>query len=248
MFDPPRKADFLAAFAYQLTLKKGSKLEFTQRDLEEIYIVICGRFSLPPSEALSVAREIESHSGLIVKSSYDAYEFAHKSIQEYLVAEHISRLRDLPSTVSLLRSCPNELAIAVALSSDSTSWFCGLFRDKAGRVKPKPEWLLPFVARLVLECPGFEVSAELGSTVLWVFARCPDIIGAVRAQHFLQLPAIVQSVSAFLGCCEIKIGSSISILLKRRFEAKYSMPTRLDFPKEFAAQLSQVLSVGQDLA
>lgn len=129
-FDSSRKLDFLAAFAYKVVEKKHSGASFTTQELKDIYMKICIKFDLPANEADKVAEEIESHTGILVKSSYDTFEFSHKSIQEYLVAEHISRLRILPPALSLIQSRPNELAIAIALSSDSCEWFCSLFRSQ----------------------------------------------------------------------------------------------------------------------
>ena len=185
---PPRKLDFLAAFAYNLVLKKGSGTSFTLAKLREIYLLICRRFNLPASDADTVCREIESHTGIIIKATYDTYEFSHKSIQEYLVAEHLVRLRDIPSAIRLLRDCPNELAVAVALSSDPTDFSCGLFRYKGTRVKPKKnEWLIVFLSRLADEKPGLEDNPELGGTCLWLFSRCQEVVLDSRIQPLTNL-------------------------------------------------------------
>lgn len=170
-FDAPRKVDFLAAFAFRLATKYKNRLTFSTSILQEVYREIAQRFKLPLEEAVSVATEIQSHTGIIIRTGYDEYEFSHKSLQEFLVAEYLTRLRDLPQTLNLLRDCPNELAISVALSSDPNDYFLSLFRNKGIRIHPKREFLLPFLSRVVLENPGFEESSELGATFLWLISK-----------------------------------------------------------------------------
>jgi predicted NACHT family NTPase len=125
-FDAARKLDFLAALSYEMDVIRGSGASFSTSNLQEAYREICDRFHLPPNDAAIVAQEIESHSGLIVRTGIETFEFSHKSLQEYLTAEYISRLRLLPTLGILLRNYPNELAIAVALASDPAEWFCSL--------------------------------------------------------------------------------------------------------------------------
>jgi hypothetical protein len=237
MFDAHRKMDFLAAFAYSLAVDRATTLSFSTHDFVRIYSKINRRFGLPDDEALATSLEIESHTGLIVKSSYETFEFSHKSLQEFLVAEHLVRLRDVPSAISLLRSCPNELAIAVALSSDPTDWLCGCFRDKSGRVgRFKPEWVLPFLYRLRLERPTFEATAELGSTLLWISSRCGDLISDPRLLEFFAMPAVIASIELFLRHCELskdpRIPSTeIGLVLHLKFFARYPVPVELRIPR-----------------
>jgi DNA polymerase III delta prime subunit len=232
MFDQHRKMDFLAAFAYYLVVDRNSALSFTPQDFIRIYSRINKRFGLPDDEAAATALEIESHTGLIIKSSYETYEFSHKSLQEFLVAEHLVRLRDVPSAVVLLRSCPNELAISVAISSDPTDWLCGCFRDKTGRVKPKPEWILPFLYRISLERPTFEVTAELGATFLWIASRCGELIADARLKQFFEMEVVTASIERFLTHCipveDPRVPEAeIALRLASKFPAKYPIPMEL---------------------
>jgi len=208
-------------------------------------LLICKRFNLPASDADAVCREIESHTGIIVKTTYDTYEFYHKSLQEYLVAEHLSRLRDIPSAVGLLRDCPNELAIAVALSSDPTDWFCGLFRYKGHelqpkRVKPRPEWLVVFLSRLAYENPGLEDSAELGATCLWLFSRCEDGVVDSRIREFIELKPVQAAVQSFLACADVSVRERVTVHVRERIRAKYPVVQTLEFRRDAAERIPRL--------
>jgi hypothetical protein len=238
-FDSQRKLDFLAAFAYRLVSRKSSGLSFTLSELIEIYLSICKRFGLPSEDANKVCREIESHTGIIVKATYDTYEFSHKSLQEYLVAEHLIRLRDIPSAITLLRHCPNELAVAVALSSDPTDWFCGLFRHRGSgleqtRLKPKADWLAVFLSRLAYENPGLEDTPELGGTCLWLFSRCEDAVRDSRIRAFIELKPVEGAIRAFLSYSTVQVNSRVSVEVKEGFEAKYPVVQKIELGREAA--------------
>lgn len=250
LFDPQRKTDFLSAFAYYLILEKGSALSFTSLDLENIYGKICKRFGLPIDDAKQVVSEIESHTGIIARVSYETYEFTHKSIQEYLVAEYISRLRDIPGTIPLLRRCPNELAIAVVLSSDPTDWFCGIFREKSARIKPKSDLLIPFMYRLSIEKPSFDPTPELGATCIWLVSRtigniitkkdpARDRIKENAISTFVHIPSIRKAISAFIDHCEIihEEEGNVRILYRTKFEYKYPIVSEVELPKKYFEML-----------
>ncbi len=215
-----------------------SGTSFTLAKLREIYLLICRRFNLPAIDADTVCREIESHTGIIIKATYDTYEFSHKSIQEYLVAEHLVRLRDIPSAIRLLRDCPNELAVAVALSSDPTDFFCGLFRYKGTRVKPKKnEWLIVFLSRLADEKPGLEDNPELGGTCLWLFSRCQEVVLDSRIQPLMNLNPVQAAIRAFLVYTDVKISNHVSVQVRGNFDAKYPLVTRFEFRKDVAERI-----------
>ncbi len=203
-FDSYRKLDFLALFAYTLVFKKRSGSSFTATDLTEIYRKICNRFGLPKDEASEVAKEIESHTGIIVKVAYDTFEFFHKSLQEYLVAEHLTKLRRKPNPPELLKDCPNELAIALALSGDPCEWFCSIFRDSRGRLKRFNTSLTPFLRRLSIERPTFGCNGEFGATVLWAWQRWEKDWDAF--QRFAVINDVGSSIDIFLK--NAKISSS----------------------------------------
>lgn len=115
-FEADRKQEFLEHLSFYIT-RAWQLTRFDHELLYEAYEALAPAHGLPKNQAAEVAREIESHTGLIVQSGYDRFEFAHKSLQEYLAAEYIVKYPEMPTDGSLLSTLPNELAIAVALSS-----------------------------------------------------------------------------------------------------------------------------------
>ena len=121
-FQSDRKFEFLCHLAYYMTIVY-KKTRFTHHQIEEAYKAICKNFNLPENEYNIVATEIESHTGLIIRCTYEEFEFAHKSIQEYLTAEYIIKLPTIPKRITNRNVIPNELALAVCLSSNPTEYF-----------------------------------------------------------------------------------------------------------------------------
>ncbi|WP_172594423.1 NACHT domain-containing protein [Mariniphaga sediminis] len=128
-FEPDRKLDFLANIAFILTYKYQENI-FTKEQLQDIYTSIYESFDLPKNDIKTVIREIETHTGIILCVSQNQYEFAHKSTQEYLAAEHLVRLPNIPSSLKLLLKLPNELALTVALSSSSSLYLNALLIER----------------------------------------------------------------------------------------------------------------------
>ena len=89
-FDADKKAEFLSAIAYYLTYGIRGKT-FSEEDLIGAYENVYKPFNLPKGEAAEVAREIESHTGIIMAGQKGRYEFCHLSLQEYLAANYIVR-------------------------------------------------------------------------------------------------------------------------------------------------------------
>jgi hypothetical protein len=174
-FELDRKQEFLEALAYVLTVR-GARATFTHEELREAYGEVCGSFSLPERDAQKVAREIESHTGLVLESGRDEYEFAHKSLQEFLTAQYVSRLPRLPDREILL-GLPSELAIAVVLSSDASTQFSGFVRSvlSADGVEGEDfhiyEFTFSFVNRVILERAEFQACRELAAAALVLFAH-----------------------------------------------------------------------------
>jgi hypothetical protein len=166
-FDTEAKREFLAHFAYKLTDSTKSA-SFTRTQLAKIYRIICEGYDLPLNEMRTVLTEIEAHSGLLVQTSYESFEFAHKSLQEYLAAEYIIKLPSLPRTPAMISYMPNEFALAVALSSHSTEYFAALVFGPLSHLSQDKDFLRTFVHRLLLEKPDFHPSPVLGVAVLYL--------------------------------------------------------------------------------
>lgn len=123
-FETDRKFDFLSDVAYNVSAIL-QQTEFTTGNLLGIYRAIHTVHDLPEDEASAVAAELETHTGLLVQSGYEQFTFAHRSIQEYLAGEYVVRLPELPQPQLVLK-IPNEMAVAVAVSSNPTVYLCYL--------------------------------------------------------------------------------------------------------------------------
>ena len=184
-FNKERILEYLYSFAFELTIK-GSTI-FGSQEISEIYNKLYLRFGLPENEYASVLTEIESHNGLFIESSFKRYEFSHKSIQEYLTAEYLVHLGYIPKRIELLRKIPNELAIAVSISSNPNSYFaqviCGPVYQSTLSLF---EFLRIFTSRLSLEKPDFNCDQFLGMALLCLIEKADDsnIISFVDSSIF----------------------------------------------------------------
>jgi GTPase SAR1 family protein len=187
-FEVDRKMEFLARLAYELTCE-FNKTTFSDVDLRKIYNAICFDFSLESREAKNVIIELETHTGLIMQAGYKKYEFAHKSIQEFLCSEHMVKLPTIPGFDQLYQM-PNELAIAITISSNPSQYFAEVvlnrlapvrfFRNRSqirqDRLRAKRqseggrnEFITTFVNRLVLEKPDFNNSDVVGLAIIVLY-------------------------------------------------------------------------------
>ena len=104
----------LSHLSYHITYKTGSR-RFSHQDLVDAYKKICETFQLPPGEANQVADELESHTGLIIYSGFEQYEFSHPSIQEYLCAYYLMRDPDCENMIEYLIEYLAPVAVATAM-------------------------------------------------------------------------------------------------------------------------------------
>ena len=113
-FEIDRKFEFLSSIAYFLTVN-NKKAIFSLTTLENLYFKICADFDLDRKDSKNVLAELETHTGLFIQAGYELYEFAHKSLQEYLTAEYIVKLPSIPKSPNIINSIPNELAITISI-------------------------------------------------------------------------------------------------------------------------------------
>lgn len=195
-FTPSRKAKFLSALAYQLLVKRRSRV-FSTRDLEFAYELIREKFDLPESEASQAVREIESHSGLIVGAGAGRFEFCHLSIQEYLAADYMSRETRGTNLDSYMAEYPATVAIAIALSSDPGDTFSALVFDG---LLTLGDTAMSFIARLIVERPVFEPSSVVGAAVVQLIANHHEKLERLALlEKFLNISGIKKSISAALS-------------------------------------------------
>lgn len=167
-FSSDSKFDFLCRLAYELTSSKKGTV-FNLEDLRKIYRRLCGDFDLLPKESKQVLSELESHTGLFVQAGYEAYEFVHRSLQEYLTAEYIKGLPSLLTETELVARMPNELAIAVAISTNPSRYLTELVISRLCQMPLGSEFFTAFVARLLQEKPEFNAEEEVVLALLVLY-------------------------------------------------------------------------------
>lgn len=185
-FDPDQKLEFLSSLSFSLTYRIKKKL-FSSAELSQAYRQINDRFSLPSNEAEMVAAEIESHNGIIVKSSYSEFEFSHLSLQEYLAADYLVSEPLISRIAMYLDEYPAPVAIAVALASNPAVWFATLIL-RVGKLRGgRPcslATLRSLVKRVILERPYFGVSGALGLAVLKIFSDFNQEANEAKSPHY----------------------------------------------------------------
>lgn len=163
------KFEFLSNLSFELTTTYNTYI-FTKSLLEQVYKDICTNYNLPISESRQVINEIESHNGLIIQSSYESYEFAHKSLQEYLCASYLCGLKKIPKRRTLI-NIPNELAICVAISSNHNEYFFDLILNDLKEYKFSPSFVLSFINRLIIEKVDFYQNPNIVIALLFILTK-----------------------------------------------------------------------------
>jgi predicted NACHT family NTPase len=171
-FGIDRKLEFLRRIAFELS-GDGRRVSFTHAQLEAAYLRCNETFGLPRNEYMRVTREIESHNGLIAQSSYERFEFAHRSIQEYLTAEYLLRLPRIPDKLFL--QFGEEIAIATALSSRADQYLESLTESLLSFPPnvAREAFARTYLSRLLAENPDLPSEQSLGWTIL-VLAELTD--------------------------------------------------------------------------
>lgn len=193
-FDPDRKIEFLAALAYHLTYNMKQK-RFDELELIEACRRFTATFNLPSEDAMEVARELETHTGIFVESAHEIYEFSHLSIQEYLCANYLVRDGDQRAIRAALASYAAPVAVATALSSRPSAWFARLVLSG-----PRLNVALDsFLSRLIIERPFFELYEPLGFAALSLCESAAlrrDVPEALTA--FMTLGGVLESIGSAL--------------------------------------------------
>lgn len=154
-FDTDRKFEFLSNLAYYFSVVLN-RYVVSESDFFAAYKSLARRFRLEPKEMHEVTKEIEGHTGLLIRSGRDSFEFAHKSIQEYLAAEHIVRLPRPPVKFAELKNLSSELAVAVAISSSPGDFYAELVGSSFFSNGLSSSFYMSFLGRLCGEAPDFE--------------------------------------------------------------------------------------------
>lgn len=184
-FEIDRKFEFLTSIAYFLTVSSKRSI-FSKSNLENVYYKINEDFGLEKKDSKNVMEELETHTGLFLQSGYEFYEFAHKSLQEYLTAEYIVRLPTIPNEL-IIRTIPNELAIAISISSNPSQYFTELVFSRLNNTKLTYQFYQIFLTRLIIEKPDFNKSNLVGIAAFQLYSNY-----LVRNKDMNQLKLFIQ--------------------------------------------------------
>lgn len=214
-FEIDQKQEFLSCLAYNLTLSTRSYL-FSRQTLTSIYITISKKFKLPNNQVNEVIDELETHNGLFIKSGFDAYEFSHKSLQEFLTADYISRLPSPLSDIQTIYMLPHELAIATSISSDPTLYFYEAVINKIGPLHRNLNFgfLAIYFKRLVLEKPLFSSEVILSLGLIELFTKYINYTKQFKGEvltsfkQIWEIDAVQDSFSEFSKYYAISLATS----------------------------------------
>lgn len=205
-----KKLRFLSSLAYHLTFEYSQK-RFSINDLNSLYLTLAGRFKLPAGEFAQVLQEIESHTGILVESGFEHYEFCHLTVQEFLAAKHLVSLASNRNHLALLEESPATLAVATSVSSEPSKFlanlaseFCGVQERNLSRsVVEGVDSFITFVTRVEMELPEFSENNEIALCMirLSIIAEKMEKLDPRRAHSVAQcwrslceFPAISRSV------------------------------------------------------
>lgn len=208
-FDPEQKIDFLSALSYHLTYKVKVK-RFSEELLVEAYIKICQPFSLPKAEARLVAREIESHTGIILESGGDHYEFSHLSLQEYLCAYYLIREPFARKIGAYLSEYPAPIAVAASLSANPSKWLAALILNRSETFNLSAVTVSSLLSRLVQERPQFQHSLYLGFALIKLAVLFQDTV-LKYILELLQNSEVRASLSNALKKCIVDPGRDVQV-------------------------------------
>jgi len=170
LFDSDTKIEFLSSVAFEL-LFNWKKAIFDEQDLTDIYNEIHDRFDLPQDEAINVAQELETHTGIIAQVDMESYEFTHLSMMEYLASQHLALGTDVADLSRYIQVNPAAVAGAVGVSSNASDYLARILLVKQGfGAVSLDQWSI-FLSRIKLENPNFEPSKLLGEGLLRLLSR-----------------------------------------------------------------------------
>jgi|GEM_PF-895669 len=208
---PEAKFEFLSSFAFELhRTTNGNSLRFDSRACRIVYNNVYSKFHLPSNEATMVVSDIEATTSIFRKTGHDEFEFVHKSIQEYLVADYLSRLGSLNKLKLDASNLPNELSIMISLSSDPNERLHKLVNEELDFSSKDGRFCRIFISRLIMERPGFLVDPALGEDCLRIIVQIRDkfeeIAPIIRSDS-----AINQSIKHYLSDIDLAPNNGVFI-------------------------------------
>lgn len=172
-FFTERKFKFLCSIAFNLISQ--SLTRFPRLSLQLAFEETAPHFGFEPWEMQGVVQEIESHTGIIVESGFDHFEFCHLTIQEFLAATQLITVpKSEDRAMELIKTSPSTVAVAVCLSGNPTEYFAFVITRLAVAYLRRSNMedsevynsVRSFFRRLYLERPIFTADAMMGGTLI----------------------------------------------------------------------------------
>ncbi|MCK8123921.1 NACHT domain-containing protein [Pseudoalteromonas sp. 2CM39R] len=233
-FEPDRKFEFLSHLSYYLTIH-GNTAVFNQEQLIDAYSSICGNFGLPKDQSVIAANEIESHTGLFLQTGYLQYEFAHKSLQEYLTAEYLVKLPSLERVKKYIELLGAELAIATSISSNPSLYFTDIILGVFNRGDLTNSFYNAFTSRLSQERPDFYPSEDLVLASFTLLSQRVDDTGYLSLMKKMLENCDIEIITSYY---ELESESNDGSIVMRRIKQhnEYKIKTKLRIPSGHFAE------------
>lgn len=213
-------------------------MEFSQEQLIKAYISICRNFGLPENQGTRVAAELETHTGLFVQTGYRQYEFAHKSLQEYLSAEYIVKLPSLELIIDHVDVLGAELAIAISISSNPSLYLSELLLRILNVTHASPAFYDALLSRVVQERPDFYPCDEI------VLASFSLLNAHKHHQVILDLMKSMLSTSNVRGILKyyriVGIDRNYLTLQRKKINTPYKLKSTLSVPSIYFPELTSI--------
>lgn len=164
--DIEERYEFFSHLSFELSSNYVEKV-YDEQQLKKCYKAIYKRFNLSFREMSQVIEELESHHGIFIKSSYDTYEFDHKSIQEFFTAEFIVKSATLPINLNF----SNEYAVATSLSSEPNTFLIKLLLELIDLDILKRDFLEQLLLRVIQEKIKFNTDPLLLASIFLSYSR-----------------------------------------------------------------------------
>lgn len=260
--DVDGKFYFLTHLAFWLSFNNTRRL-YNEQDLMVAYSKINEYFNLPKSEVKQVIKELETHTGLIISSTYEGIEFYHKTIQEYFTAYYLHEMPSIP----LAKNLPDEFSIATSLCPDPNAYFINLLLKYTSEKYLTGNFFQRYLYRLNIENIRFQfnilhiivlflsyevifINNELGYHVNEAIELRetrkgkPTTTNYIKA--FLKKYANRTAIRSFLSSYSIKETDSKTIYMLEP-KLKFILSTTTDLYKEFHNLFHKKIYVTKEL-
>lgn len=203
-FTPGKKIDFLSSFSYYLTINDHNG-SFSIQNFRDFYRLNHLEFDLPGYDIDGIIRELESHTGFIVQSGHDQYDFMHLTFQEYLSASYlVNDVASFDRIKSISKINSSVSAIVVSMSRKPGDTFARIILESIKDDYINQIHLERILERLYIETTSIGLSAELGMAIIAVMAiPNQSVVG----------PSGGRALEAFVD--KFGLESSISLALER---------------------------------